>query len=41
MTAACAAFALVPLVIRGNIPGHEIEYPMALVIPAASSPAWC
>ncbi len=32
MTAACAALALVPLVIRGNIPGHEIEYPMALVI---------
>ena len=26
------ALALVPLVIRGNIPGHEIEYPMALVI---------
>ena len=25
MTAACAALALVPLVIRGNIPGHEIE----------------
>ena len=32
MTAACAALALVPLVIRGKIPGHEIEYPMALVI---------
>ena len=24
--------ALVPLVIRGNIPGQEIEYPMAMVI---------
>ncbi len=24
--------ALVPLVISGNIPGHEIEYPMAVVI---------
>jgi len=23
---------LVPLVISGNIPGHEIEYPMAIVI---------
>jgi Cu/Ag efflux pump CusA len=32
MTAACAALALVPLVIRGNVPGHEIEYPMAIVI---------
>ncbi len=32
MTAACAALALLPLVVRGNIPGHEIEYPMAVVI---------
>jgi Cu/Ag efflux pump CusA len=32
MTAACAGLALVPLVIRGNVPGHEIEYPMAIVI---------
>lgn len=32
MTAAAAALALLPLVLRGNIPGHEIEYPMALVI---------
>jgi len=32
MTAACAALALLPLVIRGNVPGHEIEYPMAVVI---------
>ncbi|OAI57970.1 acriflavin resistance protein [Verrucomicrobiaceae bacterium SCGC AG-212-N21] len=32
MTAAAAAFALLPLVWRGNIPGHEIEYPMAFVI---------
>jgi Cu/Ag efflux pump CusA len=24
--------ALVPLVIAGNIPGHEIEHPMAIVI---------
>ena len=32
MTASCAALALLPLVIRGNIPGHEIEYPMAVVI---------
>lgn len=32
MTAGCAALALVPLVVRGNVPGQEIEYPMALVI---------
>ena len=32
MTAGCAAFALLPLVIKGNVPGHEIEFPMALVI---------
>jgi CzcA family heavy metal efflux pump len=32
MTALCAGLALVPLVIRGNVPGHEIEYPMAVVI---------
>ncbi|MBC8874453.1 MAG: efflux RND transporter permease subunit, partial [Planctomycetes bacterium] len=27
-----AALALLPLAIAGNRPGHEIEYPMALVI---------
>jgi Cu/Ag efflux pump CusA len=32
MTASTAALALLPLVIRGNVPGHEIEYPMAVVI---------
>lgn len=32
MTAGCAALALLPLVIKGNVPGHEIEYPMAVVI---------
>jgi len=32
MTAACAGLALLPLVLRGNVPGHEIEYPMAVVI---------
>jgi len=32
MTAGCASLALMPLVISGNIPGHEIEYPMAVVI---------
>ncbi len=26
------ALALVPLVVRGDLPGHEIEYPMAVVI---------
>jgi len=32
MTAAATGLALVPLVIGGNRPGHEIEYPMAVVI---------
>ena len=32
MTALTAALALLPIVIAGNRPGHEIEYPMALVI---------
>jgi CzcA family heavy metal efflux pump len=32
MTAACAGLALLPLIWRGNIPGHEIEHPMAVVI---------
>lgn len=32
MTALAAGLALVPLVISGNIPGQEIEYPMAIVI---------
>ena len=32
MTAACAGLALVPIVVKGNIPGHEIEHPMAIVI---------
>jgi CzcA family heavy metal efflux pump len=32
MTASCAALALLPLVVKGNVPGHEIEYPMAVVI---------
>ena len=32
MTALAAGLALVPLVISGNIPGQEIEHPMALVI---------
>jgi len=32
MTALTAALALLPLVMAGNIPGHEIEYPMAVVI---------
>ena len=32
MTAACAALALVPLIVKGHVPGHEIEYPMAVVI---------
>ena len=32
MTASCAGLALVPLIVTGNAPGHEIEYPMAIVI---------
>lgn len=32
MTAAAAALALLPIIIGGNKPGHEIEYPMAIVI---------
>ena len=32
MTALTAGLALVPLVIAGNIAGHEIEHPMAIVI---------
>jgi len=29
---ACAGLVLLPLAVRGNVPGHEIEYPMAIVI---------
>jgi Cu/Ag efflux pump CusA len=32
MTTLAAGLALVPLVISGNKPGHEIEHPMAVVI---------
>jgi len=32
MTALTTGLALVPLIIGGNLPGHEIEYPMAQVI---------
>lgn len=32
MTALTTGLALVPIVVGGNIPGHEIEYPMAFVI---------
>lgn len=32
MTALCAGLGLLPLVLAGNRPGHEIEYPMAIVI---------
>jgi Cu/Ag efflux pump CusA len=32
MTAAATGLALVPLVVAGAIPGHEIEHPMAIVI---------
>ncbi|MBA4048977.1 MAG: acriflavin resistance protein [Sphingomonas sp.] len=32
MTALCAGLALLPLVVAGNAPGHEIEHPMAIVI---------
>jgi len=32
MTALCAGLGLLPLAIAGNKPGHEIEFPMAVVI---------
>ncbi len=32
MTALTTGLALVPLIVGGNLPGHEIEYPMAFVI---------
>jgi Cu/Ag efflux pump CusA len=32
MTALAAALALLPIVLGGNRPGHEIEHPMAVVI---------
>lgn len=32
MTALCSALALVPLAINGNLPGNEIQSPMAIVI---------
>jgi CzcA family heavy metal efflux pump len=32
MTTLATALALLPLVIAGEIPGHEIEYPLAIVI---------
>jgi Cu/Ag efflux pump CusA len=32
MTASATGLALVPLVIAGTIPGHEIEHPLAVTI---------
>ncbi len=32
MTTLATGLALVPLVIAGSIPGHEIEYPLAMVV---------
>lgn len=32
MTALTAMLALVPIAVGGDLPGYEIEYPMALVI---------
>jgi len=32
MTACATGFALIPLAVVGDIPGHEIEHPMAIVI---------
>lgn len=32
MTATATALALIPIIMGGNIPGHEIEHPMAVII---------
>ena len=32
MTALATGLAIIPLVIAGDLPGHEIEHPMAVVI---------
>ena len=32
MTALATGLALIPLAIAGDLPGHEIEHPMAIVI---------
>ena len=32
MTSLCTGLALLPLIIYGDLPGHEIEFPMAVVI---------
>jgi CzcA family heavy metal efflux pump len=32
MTGLCTALALLPIIVGGNKPGHEIEHPMAVVI---------
>jgi Cu/Ag efflux pump CusA len=32
MTALATVLALVPLIVAGTVPGHEVEHPMALVI---------
>jgi CzcA family heavy metal efflux pump len=32
MTACATGFALIPLAVVGDIPGHEVEHPMAIVI---------
>ena len=32
MTTLATGLALVPLVLAGSIPGHEIEYPLAMVV---------
>ena len=32
MTSATTALAILPLIVSGNLPGYEIEHPMAIVI---------
>ena len=32
MTVLTTGLALIPLIVAGQIPGHEIEHPMAIVI---------
>jgi Cu/Ag efflux pump CusA len=48
MMAGATALALIPLAAAGDIPGHEVEHPVAIVIlggivtsTAPTPPSWC